>query len=134
MAVALGSTLATVVLAKDVALLEGLLAFVTFALLQWAAPKFFICSSVFRELVKSKPRLWVVNGVYRYQAMNAERVTVSELEAALQAAGVARPDHVGAVVLETDSSLSVIRRCDKGMNSPGYQCLPPSLKLDEAPR
>jgi uncharacterized membrane protein YcaP (DUF421 family) len=111
--VALGSTLATVLLASDIAFVEGLLAFTMLALLQWAVSRLSIAWPAFRKLVRSQPRLLVEDGRYRAQAMADERITNDEIEAVVRSAGIGRLDEVGAVVLETDGSLSVIRCSDK---------------------
>lgn len=110
--VALGSTLASVVLSKDVPLLEGMLAFGVLAVLQWAVSRLSISFKWFRDVIRSAPRLLFVNGGYRDAAMADERVTRSEVDAAIRGAGFGRHDVVGAVVLETDGSLSVIARVD----------------------
>lgn len=108
--VALGSTLATVILSKDVPLLEGMLAFVALAALQWIVSRLSVWSTWFKQLIRSDPRLLFVEGGYRDTAMAAERVTRSEVDAAIRSAGFGRLDEVGAVVLETDGSMSVIGR------------------------
>jgi len=108
--VALGSTLATIILSKDVPLLEGLLAFVVLAALQWIVSRLSISSTWFKKLIRSDPRLLFEQGRYCDAAMAAERVTRSEVDAAIRSAGFGRLDEVGAVVLETDGSMSVIAR------------------------
>ncbi len=108
--VALGSTLATIILSKDVPLLEGMLAFVVLAALQWIVSRLSISSTWFKKLVRSDPRLLFEQGRYCDAAMVAERVTRSEVDAAIRSAGLGRLDEVGAVVLETDGSMSVIAR------------------------
>lgn len=108
--VALGSTLASVVLSKDVPLLEGLLAFVVLATLQWLVSRLSISSRWFRRLIRSNPRLLFEKGCYREAAMIAERITRSEIDAAIRSGGFGRLDEVGAVILETDGSLSVLGR------------------------
>src|SRR3712207_3311106 len=55
--VALGSTLATVLLSSSVALAEGLLAFTTLIVLQYAVAWLSVRSVLVRTLVKSEPRL-----------------------------------------------------------------------------
>lgn len=110
--VALGSTLATVLLTSDVAFLEGLLAFVMLAALQWAVSRLSVAWPFFRNLVRSQPRLLLEQGCYCRGAMADERVMQDEIEAAVRAAGIGRLQDVAAVVLETDGSLSVIRRHD----------------------
>jgi uncharacterized membrane protein YcaP (DUF421 family) len=106
--VALGSTLATVLLSKDVALAEGVLAFTALAALQWVVSRLSIASSWFQKLVRAEPRLLLHNGQYRYGAMAQERVTAAEVDAAVRNAGQGRLEGVAAVVLETDGSMSVI--------------------------
>lgn len=106
--VALGSTLATVLLSKDVALAEGILAFIALATLQWLVSRLSISSNRFRKLVRSDPRLLFENGEYRWQAMAKERVTAAEIDSAVRNAGHGRLEAIAAVVLETDGSLSVI--------------------------
>lgn len=106
--VALGSTLATVLLSKDVALAEGVLAFAALAVLQWVVSRVSISSAWFRSLVRSEPRLLLEKGVYRRDAMASERITVGEVDAAVRNAGHGRLETVAAVVLETDGSISVI--------------------------
>jgi len=106
--VALGSTLATVLLTEDVALAEGLLAFVMLAGLQYGVARASIGWPWVRRLVRSNPRLLLENGVLRRDAMAAERVTPGEVEAALRQHGIGRVEEAAAVVLESDGSLSVI--------------------------
>lgn len=106
--VALGSTLATVLLSKDVALAEGALAFAMLAGLQYAVARASIRWRWFRNAVRAEPRLLVEDGVARREAMAAERVTRGEIDAALRQQGIGRIADAAAVVLETDGSLSVI--------------------------
>ena len=110
--VALGSTLATVLLTKDVAFAEGALAFCMLALLQWIVAQLSIRSSWFSDLVRSRPRLLVEDGDFRDGAMRDERVTRAEVEASIRKSGIGRIEDVGAVVLESDGSMSVLERSD----------------------
>lgn len=112
--VAFGSTLATVLLSKDVPLAEGLLAFAMLALLQYALTRASVRWPAVKRAVRSRPRRLVENGRYIEAAMAAERVTQSEIDAAVRKSGIGRLDAVAAVVLETDGSFSVIRSEDAG--------------------
>lgn len=107
--VALGSTLATVLLTKDVAFLEGAVAFCMLALLQWVVSRLSVFSQRFSQLVRSRPRLLVESGRYRDAAMAKERITADDVDAAIRSAGIGSIEQVAAVVLETDGSMSVIR-------------------------
>ena len=53
------------------------------------------------------------NGSYRSGAMTEERVTADEVDAAIRNAGIGCIEDVAAVVLETDGSMSVIRRTNE---------------------
>jgi uncharacterized membrane protein YcaP (DUF421 family) len=107
--VALGSTLATVLLSKSVALLEGLTAFVLLVGLQYLVAWLSVRSPRFSDLVKSEPTLLLHHGNFLEGAMRAQRVTRAEILAALRSSGAVEAGQVAAVVLETDGSLSVIQ-------------------------
>lgn len=115
--VALGSTLATVLLSKDVPLSEGVLGFAVLALLQfiiaWFAQRFEPVEAV----VKANPSVLLRDGVINADAMLAERVTKSEIAAAVRQAGYGDFSMIAAVVLETDGSFSVVPRTEAGDRS-----------------
>ena len=110
--VALGSTLASVVLSKDVALTQGVLGFVVLAALQYVVTWLSVRSAWVRSAVRSEPTLLVRRGELLHAALRRERVTVNEALSAVRGAGVARLTDVGALVLETDGSFSVLRGDD----------------------
>ena len=110
--VALGSTLATILLSKDVALAEGVAAFATLIGAQYAVAWLSVRSSAVEKLVKSEPTLLVHEGRFLDGALRRERVTRSEVLAALRDRGVARTEDVGAVVLETDGSFTTLQHGD----------------------
>jgi uncharacterized membrane protein YcaP (DUF421 family) len=106
--VALGSTLASVLLSEDTALLEGLVAFATLILLQMAVTWLSVRSPRFQSLVKATPSLLVYRGQVLEEALLAERVSREELLAVARSSGATDLSEIGAVVLETDGSLSVL--------------------------
>jgi uncharacterized membrane protein YcaP (DUF421 family) len=108
--VALGSTLATVLLSKGVALLEGLIAFALLIGLQLAITWLSVRSPRFQSWIKGQPALLVHHGHYLEASLCRERVTREEIEAAVRAQGLARVEEVDAVVLETDGSFSVLKK------------------------
>ncbi|WP_338895374.1 YetF domain-containing protein [Streptomyces sp. TG1A-60] len=115
--VALGSTLATVLLNRQVALGEGALAFGSLVALQfvtaWASVR---CRSV-RRLVKAEPTLLLHDGRMFHDVMRRERVTPDEVRQAIRAQGTGALELVHTVVLETDGSFSVISRSHYGSGS-----------------
>jgi uncharacterized membrane protein YcaP (DUF421 family) len=106
--VALGSTLATVLLSKDVALAEGILAFALLILLQLLVTWSSVRSGRVRRVVKAEPRLLLHRGRMLKAGLLEERVTEEEILAAIRGSGRASLGEIDAVVLETDGSFSVI--------------------------
>ena len=107
--VALGSTLATVLLSKSVALADGLLGFALLVGLQYAVAWLSVRSPRFGAVVKSEPSLLLHRGCFLEGAMRRQRVTQEEVVSAVRSSGLARPEDAAAVVLETDGTLSVVR-------------------------
>ncbi|QJD60268.1 DUF421 domain-containing protein [Pseudomonas sp. gcc21] len=110
--VALGSTLATVLLSKDVPLLEGILAFGLLISAQYIITALSVRSAAVRRFVKSEPRLLYHNGRMLDDALRKERVTENEILAVARASGYADLAKVGAVILETDGSFDVIGQAE----------------------
>jgi uncharacterized membrane protein YcaP (DUF421 family) len=127
--VAFGSTLATVLLSRDVSLADGALAFALLTLLQFVVTWSSVRRRRIRTLVTGEPTLVLYQGRLRDDALRRVRVTSDEVNAALRSAGVASLDQVHAVVLETDGSLSVIR--GTGRSEPG-STLDGVVGVDEA--
>lgn len=108
--IALGSVLATVLLSKDVVLAEGVLAAALLVGLQFAITRLSVHYPGFERLIKAEPTLLVSEGRFLEAAMASQRVSESEIRAAIRSAGVAAVEDIQAVVLETDGSFSVIKR------------------------
>lgn len=108
--VALGSSLATVLLSKDVAALEGLAAFLVLVGCQYALTWLSVRSPWVRSLLKSEPRVLLWRGEPLPEVLRAERVSLEELESAVRSHGMSGLSEAGAVVLETDGSLNVVRQ------------------------
>lgn len=107
--VAMGSTLATCLLNKNVSLAEGVLAFVVLLALQFVVTWSSVRSHKIARFVKTRPRLLLRDGVMLHDAMRDERVTESEIFAALRAHGIANVNEAASVVLETNGNFSVLK-------------------------
>lgn len=107
--VALGSTLATILLDSQTALAEGVLALALLIFLQFAITWLSTRSSGFQALVKAEPSLLVHRGRFLHGALRAERVTEVEILAALRSQGIGDLSEIEAVVLETDGTLSAVK-------------------------
>ena len=115
--VALGSTLATILLSADVSVAEGVLALVLLVGLQLAVAWVSVRAGWFRRTVKASPALLVHRGVLLEDRLRAERVTAGEVRQAVRSQGIGGLELVEAVVLETDGSFSVIPGSQAGSGS-----------------
>lgn len=108
--IALGSTLATILLNKDVALADGVTAFALLIFLQflitWSAAR----STKVEGWIKSKPTMLYFKGEYFSKELRRQRVTETEIKAAVREQGLATMEDAGAVILETDGSLTVLKK------------------------
>ena len=108
--VALGSTLATILLNKDVALAQGVVALALLVALQFAITWSSVRLGWVRRIVTGEPTLLVSGGKCLKAAMRRERVNEAELQAAARSAGLDALHQAEAIVLETDGAFSVIAR------------------------
>ncbi|GAB1692938.1 DUF421 domain-containing protein [Krasilnikovia sp. M28-CT-15] len=115
--VALGSTLATILLSTDVSFTEGAAALVLLVVLQFAATWLSVRWSPLREALKSAPTLLVRDGELLVDAMRRQRVTDNEIYQAVRSQGIGDLGAVAAVVLETDGTFSVISEQQAGARS-----------------
>lgn len=121
--VALGSTLATITLTGNVALVEGVLGLILLIGLQYLIATASVRWRSVERWVKAEPRLLLIDGTFDDRAMREERITRDELLASVRSSGLGDLSLVAAVVLETDGSLSVVSRDRAGSRNalPGNQ-------------
>lgn len=105
--VALGSTLATILLNRNVSLAEGVVAVSLLVFLQYAVTWTSVRWPAFSKAVRSEPALLLHKGEPLADAMRRERVTEAELRAAVRSSGGWELADAEAVVLESDGTLSV---------------------------
>ena len=106
--VALGSTLATILLSADVSWTEGALALALLAVLQTVVAWVTTRRPALRKVVTARPRLVLRDGEPLQDAMRTERMSLDEIRQAVRASGTGDLAKVAAVVLESDGSLSVL--------------------------
>lgn len=107
--IALGSTLATILLSKDTSLAEGVLALALLIFLQYFITWLSVRSARFSRLIKAEPKLLFYHGQFVGSAMTHERVNEGEVLQAMRSQGAANAEQVVAVVLETDGSFSIMQ-------------------------
>ena len=115
--VALGSTLATILLSSDVSWSEGATALVVLAGLQYLVARVTTWLPGGRSVVTSEPTLLLEDGRPLEDALHQQRITMSELRQAVRSTGSGDLSAVAAVVLESDGSLSVISSSQAGNRS-----------------
>jgi uncharacterized membrane protein YcaP (DUF421 family) len=115
--VALGSTLATILLSSDVPYAEGVAALGLLAGLQflvaWVSSRW----PRARSAITSQPTALLVDGHLRTAAVRRNRLTEAEVLQAVRSTGSGDISSIAAVVLETDGTLSVISRDTLGDGS-----------------
>ncbi|TDB68100.1 DUF421 domain-containing protein [Arundinibacter roseus] len=106
--IALGSSLATVALNKNVALIDGALAFFLLIYLQYALTWLSVRENKIKKLVTSQPSLLLYRGEFLPGALKKERITEEEVYVAARQKGITSTADIHAVVLETTGTLTVI--------------------------
>ena len=115
--VALGSTLATVLLTNSVALAEGVIALAVLIALQFSLAWWSSESPRAARWVKSEPVVLLWQGRLLPDELRRERVAAEEVRQALRQQGVGSLEEAAAVVLETDGSISVLKTVGIGERS-----------------
>lgn len=115
--VALGSTLATILLNKDVSWVEGTTALALLAGLQFLVAWLSVNWRGLRRAVTSQSVVLVSNGIIDTNAVRASRLTESQVMQAVRSGGYGDVSLVGAVVLEPNGTLSVIGKDSLGSGS-----------------
>ncbi|MGZ8491257.1 MAG: DUF421 domain-containing protein [Gemmatirosa sp.] len=114
---ALGSTLATVLVSEQISLARGIAAFVVLLSLQYAISWLSVRSRRVQELVRGEAALLFHGGEFLDGALRRERVTPDEVRSAARDAGLdaglSTLADVEAAVLETDGSIAVVRRAPR---------------------
>lgn len=106
--VALGSALSSAVISKQVSLADGVVAIGLLLALQYVLATLASRWKWARRVLTQEPTLLMREGRLLHDAMRRERVTKSEVLAVVRGHGLGSLEQVGAVVLETDGSFSVI--------------------------
>ena len=106
--VAMGAIMGSTILAERISLAEGMTAVATLLALQYGVTRATVEWRWFQKTVQAGPRLLYYEGVSMGDALKDERITDEEVLHAARDAGHRSLDEVGAVVLESDGTLSVL--------------------------
>jgi len=108
--IAIGSTLASIITSRSLALVEGLTALLLLVVMQFIVTAASVRFNLVDRLIKAEPSLLLRDGRLLTGAMRRQRVTKGEVEAAARETGVERLEDLEAVFLETDGSLTALPR------------------------
>lgn len=106
--VALGSTLSSILINQRVSLAQGALAIGLLIALQFTITWSSVRAPWLRRIMAGEPTMLLYRGMMLHAAMRRTRVSEEEIRAAARGRGFASLDDIGAIVLETDGSLSVM--------------------------
>jgi len=107
--IALGSTLATILLSKEVTLAQGATALGLLVAVQFVVTWSSVRFPWVKRLITGEPRLLLYEGRLLDDALRSARVTPDEVNTALRGAGLGGMAEAKAVVLETDGSFTVLQ-------------------------
>jgi uncharacterized membrane protein YcaP (DUF421 family) len=115
--VALGSTLATILLSSDVSFVEGATALCILLGLQVTAALVISRSRSARKLATAEPSLLLWMGSLDHEALRRHRVSREVVEQAARESGEGDLNRLAAVVLESNGRISVVSRQKLGDGS-----------------
>lgn len=115
--VALGSTLAMVVLSSGVSLAEGALALALLTVLQLVAAWASVRVPLIRRAITDEPTILLRDGQLDREALRRQRISEQSLRQTVRSAGYGGLELVAFVVLETNGKLSVISTSSSGSGS-----------------
>lgn len=108
--VAIGSVIASTLLADRPSLSTGAFGLAVLYGMQWVVSKFRRATSSVERLVDNEALLVMAGEEVLSEHLNAARMTIDDLRSKLRQEGIAHPTQVLAVVLETTGEVSVIHR------------------------
>jgi uncharacterized membrane protein YcaP (DUF421 family) len=111
--VAFGSVLASVIVTSSVPVVDGVVALVVLAALQWLLGWWSTRSSIVARVVTAEPTLLASRGQVDERALRKARLRMADVHSAIRGAGCASVSETLAIVLETDGSVSVVA-ADRG--------------------
>jgi uncharacterized membrane protein YcaP (DUF421 family) len=105
--VAVGSVFASMIISKDVTLIEGVAALATLMLIQLLLAELAARFPKAERIINGEPTLLLSHGKFIPGALKRERVTEEEVRGAIRGEGVTRVEDVDAVTMENDGTLTV---------------------------
>lgn len=106
--VALGSSLATIALNKNITLADGAVAFIVLIFLQFAITWLSVRIKKVKKMVTSQPALLLYKGEILDEMVKKERITIEEIYVAAREKGISELADIDAIILETTGEITII--------------------------
>jgi len=106
--VTLGAVFGNMLINYEDNLFKGLYVFSLLLIFQFVSSFLSSRYAVFDRLLKANPTLLFYEGTYYESILKKERIPKSEVLQAIREQGIGRIEEVGAVILETDGTISVL--------------------------
>ena len=110
--IAIGSTLASVITTRSLALAEGIVALTILVGLQFLVTAASVRWPWLGWALKAESTLLLCNGEPLLSAMKRQRITLQELDVAVRQAGGTATNQAQAIYLEADGTLTALMRSD----------------------
>lgn len=115
--VAIGAITGSAILPNGVGVLQGVTAIAALFAVQYTVTWIAARSSLFADIIQERERVLVENGKVDRDLLAHERVTEDEILAEVRGKGLESFDQVKELVLESDSSVSVVPKDDTRQNA-----------------
>lgn len=106
--IALGSSLATVALNKNVPLADGALAFLLLVYLQYIITWLSVRIKKVKKIVSSQPTLLLYKGEIFSDVLKKERIKIEEIYVAARKKGITELKNIDIIVFETTGDITII--------------------------
>jgi len=108
--VSLGAVFGNMLMNYEDSLMRGIYVIFLLLLFQFFSSLLSARYSFFDTLLKANPTLLFYEGKYYESILKKERIPKSEVLQAMREQGIGRVEEVGAVILETDGTISVLHK------------------------
>ncbi len=131
--VALGSVLAASMINKAIPLAEGALAMAILIFLQYLITWASVRNKKIGNMIKSSPVILVYKGEFLFDEMKNQRITEMEIFSKIRQKGFGSAGEIDVIVLETDSSVSIIKDLKDERLLKGIKNWPQIRELTDVP-
>ena len=108
--IALGSSLASIALNKNIPLADGVTAIFLFIVFQFLLTFLAVRVKAIKTIVTSSPSLIFYKGNFLHRAMKRERITVEEIYSAAREKGIPTLAETDMIILETTGEITIIEK------------------------